>query len=190
MRYFAIGLLLALALPAPAGVLAQDAICEGCHGPGGVSADPEIPTIAGISAPVHADALLMYQEGALPCTGSPMREAMCASVAGLTEARIEELAEYYAGQAFVPAEQDFDAEKAAAGQAVHEQNCELCHSGGGSDPADDAGILAGQWMPYLGLMLEEYANGERPQGPVMEGMIKQLTAEQREALLHFYASQQ
>ncbi len=169
---------------------AHHASCEGCHGAGGVSQQPSIPTIAGISAAVHADALIMYQEGALPCQGSPLRVAMCASVEGMSGARIEELAEHYAALEFVPAKQDFDAAKAAAGQGVHQQSCELCHSTGGSDPADDAGILAGQWMPYLRLVMEEYARGEREQSPVMEGMIKQLTAEQTEALLHYYASQQ
>ena len=29
--------------------------CEGCHGPKGVSAWPNVPTIAGISSGVHAD---------------------------------------------------------------------------------------------------------------------------------------
>ena len=181
---------LVLGLQVPGISSAQDASCDGCHGPGGVSSQPTIPSIAGISPGVHADALLMYQEGALPCTGSPMRVAMCASVAGMSEARIEELAEYYAGQEFIPAEQDFDADKAAAGQGVHQQSCELCHSSGGSDPADDASILAGQWMPYLRMVMEEYARGEREQSPVMAGMIQQLTAEQIEALLHYYASQQ
>jgi sulfide dehydrogenase cytochrome subunit len=190
MRSCTIAILSVLAAGATGVLVAQEASCEGCHGPGGVSVQATIPSIAGISPGVHADALLMYQEGALPCAGSPMRVAMCASVAGMSEARIEELAEYYAAQAFVPAKQAFDADQANAGLAVHQQSCELCHSRGGSDPEDDASILAGQWMPYLRLVMEEYARGEREQSPVMAGMIQQLTAEQIEALLHYYASQQ
>ncbi len=42
--------------------------CEDCHGPKGVSAWPEVPTIAGISSGVHTDYLLAYKKkgAALP----------------------------------------------------------------------------------------------------------------------------
>ena len=36
--------------------------CEDCHDKNGVSDAADVPTIAGISAPVHGDYLLAYQE--------------------------------------------------------------------------------------------------------------------------------
>jgi len=190
MKNYAHALMVIMMLGYPLAGITHHEGCEGCHGANGVSQMPTVPTIGGISAGVHADTLIMYRDGVLPCTGAPLRTAMCGSVAALGDEAIEEVANHFAALPFVPAKQKFDADKAASGEAVHKQSCEICHTNGGSDPAADASILAGQWMEYLRIVIGEYAAGEREQSPVMEGMIKQLTADQIEALLHFYASQQ
>lgn len=190
MRYYANALMVMALLGCPLAAAGHHAACEGCHGANGVSQQPTVPTIAGISAAVHADALYLYRDGELPCAGTPLRPVMCGSVAALSDEAIEEAASHFAAQPFVAAKQDFDADKAATGKAIHQQSCEICHSSGGSDPADDASILAGQWMAYLRIVMEEYASGERESQPAMQATIKQLTADQIEALLHFYASQQ
>ena len=131
--------------------------CDGCHGVNGVSEWNDMPTIAGIDAFVHSEALYIYQDGARPCQSSEYRQGdtsrpatnMCDIAAELGEEDVEALAEYYAELPFVPAAQEFDAGLASAGMAVHERDCAVCHSAGGSDPADESSILAGQWMGYL-----------------------------------------
>jgi sulfide dehydrogenase cytochrome subunit len=116
---------------------------------------------------------------------------MCTIAKELSEDEIPEIAEYYSSKEFVAATQDFDAEKAAVGAKIHRRDCEKCHSDGGSYADDDAGILAGQWMPYLEEVFADYATGERD---MMEDKMKQKTdtldADSISALIHYYASMQ
>jgi len=50
----------------------------------------------------------------------------------------------------------------ASFQEIHEKGCEKCNSNDGSDSKDDAGILAGQWLPYLKATLTEFSSNKRP----------------------------
>jgi sulfide dehydrogenase cytochrome subunit len=103
---------------------------------------------------------------------------------------IDELAAHYAALPFVAAKQEFDAGLAAAGKAVHEAECDRCHSEGGSNPEDEAGILAGQQMGYLTDTFAEYRAGEREQPQKMEEKLNALSDDDVKALVHYYASQQ
>ena len=40
--------------------------------------------------------------------------------------------------------QEFDADLAAAGKAIHDKDCDRCHSDEGTNPEDEAGMLGGQ----------------------------------------------
>ncbi len=172
--------------------------CNGCHGDDGVSQWTDVPTIAGVPEFVHADALYIFRDGDRPCTESEYRQGdtsrpattMCDVTADLSDDMIDEIAAYYAGLAFVPAKQDFDADLAAAGKAVHDAECDRCHSEGGSNPEDEAGILAGQWMGYLEDTFAEYRAGERDQPKKMEEKLNALSDDDIKALVHYYASQQ
>jgi sulfide dehydrogenase cytochrome subunit len=115
---------------------------------------------------------------------------MCAVLADMSDDMIDEVAAYYAGKPFVAAKQDFDAALAEAGKAVHEAECDRCHSEGGSNPEDDAGILAGQQMGYLMDTFAEYRAGEREQPAKMEEKLNALSDDDVKALVHYYASQQ
>ena len=153
---------------------------------------------AGIDAFVHSDALYAYQAEERPCAMAEFKQGenagesatMCDAVADLSEDEIEAIAEHYAALPFVPAKQEFDAALAAAGEAVHESECSRCHSDGGSNPEDEASILAGQWMGYLESTFAEYAAGTRSQPKKMKVKMDPLTDEQVTALIHYYASQQ
>ena len=109
----------------------------------------------------------------------------------ISEDEIAEASEYYSGKEFVAATQEFDAAKAEVGRKVHRKDCEKCHSDGGSYADDDAGILAGQWMPYLEQVFADYESGERE---MMEEKMKDkmdaLDAASIDALVHYYASMQ
>jgi sulfide dehydrogenase cytochrome subunit len=172
--------------------------CNGCHGNDGVSQWSDVPTIAGIPEFVHSDALYVFRDEARPCTetqykqGDTSRPAttMCAVTADLDDDTIDEVAAYYAGLPFVAAKQEFDAGLAEAGKAVHESECDRCHSEGGSNPEDEASILAGQWMGYLTDTMAEYRAGEREQPKKMEEKLNALSDDDVKALAHYYASQQ
>jgi len=172
--------------------------CDGCHGENGVSQWNDVPTIAGIDAFVHSDALYVYRDEERPCAMSEYRRGatdkaattMCAVTKDLSDDQIEAVAEHYAALPFVPAAQDFDAELAAAGQAIHDRDCGRCHSDGGSNPDDEASIIAGQWMGYLESTFAEYAAGERDQPAKMKEKMDPLSDADVTALIHYYASQQ
>jgi len=172
--------------------------CNGCHGDDGVSQWSDVPTIAGVPEFVHSDALYLFRDGDRPCSelefkqGDTSRAAttMCNVVADFSDDAIDEIAAHYAGLAYVAMTQEFDAELAAAGQAVHEAQCDRCHSEGGSNPEDEAGILAGQPMGYLEATFAEYASGDREQPKKMEEKLSALSADDVKALVHYYASQQ
>lgn len=172
--------------------------CNGCHGDGGVSQWADMPTIAGIPEFTQGDALYIYRDEARPCAESAYRQGdtskpattMCAVTSELTDDQIDEIAVHYSSMDFVPAQQDFDAALAATGKAIHDEKCEKCHTGGGSNPEDESSILAGQWMGYMKTTFAQYAAGEREQPAAMKTVMDQLGDADVDALLNFYASQQ
>jgi cytochrome subunit of sulfide dehydrogenase len=172
--------------------------CNGCHGDNGVSQWGDVPTIAGIDAFGIADALFMYRDEERPCSESEYRQGdtsrtattMCALTADLSDDDIELLGDAYAELAFVPAVQEFDAALAAAGAAVHEQQCDKCHSDGGANVEDEASILAGQWITYLENSFADFLSGDRPQDKKMREKLDALSADEVTSLVHYYASQQ
>lgn len=191
--------LLLAALAANAGDLkATIADCNDCHGENGVSQWDDMPTIGGIDAFTHADALYVYRDQERACAESAYRlgdtdrapTTMCETVADLSDDDIEAIAEHYAALPFVPAVQEFDEALAATGAVLHKQECDRCHSDGGSNAEDEAGIIAGQWMGYLRVAFAQYAADERPQDKKMKEKMDPLTDADVEALLHYYASQQ
>lgn len=173
-------------------------MCNDCHGDDGVSQWTDIPTIAGMPEFMHADALFIYKDGDRPCArveyrqGDTSRPAatMCEVVADLDDAMLEELAAYYFEKPFVPAKQDFDHALAAAGEIVHNEKCDKCHSDAGTNPDDEAGIIGGQWMGYMETTFAQYLSGERDQPKQMKQKMDELSEDDVKALLHFYAAQQ
>jgi sulfide dehydrogenase cytochrome subunit len=157
-----------------------------------------VPTIAGISAFVGADALFFFLDRERPCISSEYRRGdtdreptdMCVLVDSLTEDEIEEIAEYYAAKTFVAAKQEFDTGKVAAGREIHDRDCEKCHIDGGTNPEEDAGIIAGQWSDYLRQSFDAYVSGEREAVKKMKEKMAPLSEQDIDALVHFYASQQ
>jgi sulfide dehydrogenase cytochrome subunit len=170
--------------------------CEDCHGKDGASQEPEIPTIGGYSAVYITDSLAAYRDKTRPCedvkypTGEHKGDStdMCKVAADLSEEDAALVADHYAGKPFVRAKQEFDADLAARGKGIHTLNCKKCHEDGGSSPDDDAGILAGQWMPYLEDQFEEYAEGERPMPKKMKPKMEKLSEDDIKALINYYGS--
>jgi cytochrome subunit of sulfide dehydrogenase len=172
--------------------------CNGCHGDNGVSKWAEIPTIAGIPEFVQADALYFFRDNERPCTDTEYKQGdtsrpatnMCKVVADLSDDDIDAIAAHYAELPFVAAKQPFDASLAAAGKALHEAQCDRCHSAGGSNPEDEASILAGQHAGYLEETFAQYRSGEREQPAKMQEKLDALSDDDVKALVNYYASQQ
>ncbi len=172
--------------------------CADCHGKDGVSTEPEIPTIAGFSAVYTIDSMVAYKAKERPCVETKYPDGpnkgkatdMCKLAGELSKGDIEALGEHYEGKKFVPAKQKFDAAKVQQGEKIHSASCEKCHEDGGTSAADDAGFLAGQWMPYLKRTFEQYAAGKRSQPEKMKPKMDKLSKDDIDALLNYYASLQ
>jgi len=173
--------------------------CNSCHGDDGVSVESDVPSIAGVSAFILEEYMFEYRDDARPCRESKYRSGdterpatdMCVIARELSEEEIPEIAEFYSGKEFVAAVQEFDAAKAAVGANIHKRDCRKCHSDGGGYADDDAGILAGQWMPYLEQVFADYAANER--GMMEDTMREKLDALDEQsvaALVHYYGSLQ
>tara|TARA_R110000787_G_scaffold156994_1_gene270926 strand:+ start:268 stop:873 length:606 start_codon:yes stop_codon:yes gene_type:complete len=172
--------------------------CNDCHGAKGVSSDSDIPSIAGFSQASLLDMFAAYVDESRIAHKSNYRHGdiqrpatdMFSIAKNLSKAEVEAIANYYAQQKFVPAKQVFDTELAKKGSKLHEQRCTKCHEDGGSNADDDAGILAGQWQPYLAQTIREYRSGSRKTGKNMKKLLDNLSEPEIAALIHFYASQQ
>ncbi len=191
-------LLLAASLSGAADVDSLMQGCNDCHGNNGVSQWTDVPTIAGVAEFVHSDALYIYRDQERPCPDSKYRQgdtgraaiSMCDVTQDLGDDDIDAIAAAYAELPYVAAKQEFDAGLAATGEAVHDEHCDRCHSDGGMNVEDEAGMLGGQWMGYMETTFAEYAAGEREQPAKMKEKMDLLSADDVTALLHYYASQQ
>jgi sulfide dehydrogenase cytochrome subunit len=170
--------------------------CNECHGEGGVSQSTNIPSLAGYPEFVHADALYLYQDEGRPCVdseyqaGDTSRPAtnMCKIAAELSEDDIDAVAAAYAELPYVKAKQEFDAALATAGEALHNEHCDKCHSDAGTNPDDEAGMLGGQQMGYLRRSFDQYAADSRPQPKKMKEIFEMLSAADLDALANYYGS--
>lgn len=72
------------------------AVCSACHGPGGNSANPEWPKLAGQSSRFIAEQLHQFK------AGKRQNPLMAAQVASLSDGDIKDLAAYYAAQKTAP----------------------------------------------------------------------------------------
>ena len=170
--------------------------CAGCHGKDGVSTESDIPTIAGNSAKYIIDTMVTYSNKERPCKEVKINagehkgdlDDMCKIAKDLSASDTELVAKYYAGKPFVRAKQEFDAEKAELGKIVQDKECKKCHEDGGSSAADDAGILAGQWSPYIRQQFKEFSSGERPMTKKMKKKYEGLSDADKENLIHYFAS--
>jgi len=164
------------------------ATCDGCHGARGASHGSTIPAIAGQSEAYLAEQLRLFRAGTRPSS------VMGSIAKGYRDPEIKAIAGHFAAESFARRPQVTDPALAARGKAIHDRDCERCHRQGGRafDQAE-AGlpgpILAGQWMPYLAISINEFFAAERELPPGMGEAYLRLRQADLEALLHFYASQ-
>lgn len=161
--------------------------CAGCHGTNGSSVGPASPTIAGISRDYFIETMEAYKNAKRPST------IMTRIAKGYTKQEIELMAGFFSKQKFIRYDQQFDASKAKAGKKLHKKYCQKCHEDGGRSAEDDAGILAGQWQPYLRYSMEDFTSGNRTMEKKMKKKMDQLKKSKGDKgvdnLIHFYSSQ-
>ena len=170
--------------------------CAGCHGQDGASTESDVPIIGGFSAPFMHDSLVAYKKKERPCPETKYRSGekqgqktdMCQVARQLSEADMLQVAEHFSAKKFVRAQQQFDPALAKKGQQIHARSCEKCHSEGGSLASDDAGITAGQWMPYLREQFKEFKAGKRPMDKKMKPKMDKLEQADIDALINYYGS--
>lgn len=171
--------------------------CANCHGKGGASTEPEVPIIGGYSAEFLVNNLKAYKSQDRACPETEFRSGskkgtktdMCKMVKDLNDNDIKQVAQYFAKQKFVRAKQQkFDPALAAKGKEIHEIYCEKCHTEGGTVAKDEAGMPAGQWMPYLRHAFDEFNTGKRPIAKKMKAKMDELEKPDVEALINYYAS--
>jgi sulfide dehydrogenase cytochrome subunit len=170
--------------------------CVDCHGEAGQSPNPGIPILAGQSDIVVSDWIYAFQDEIRPCDveypeGASKTGAFnhCAELADWDDDAMMAVGEYYSEQTFMAADQSADAALVSAGQALHEDRCEKCHTDAGANADDDAGLLAGQWIGYLDKTMVDYLNGDRDMPKKMAEKMEGLGADDVAALAHFYGSQ-
>ncbi len=170
--------------------------CSQCHERDGASNDPNMPIIGGYSEPYIISSMRAYKNEVRSCPEieyiSQDKKVemtdMCRISKDLSEEDIAQLAKYYASKKFRRANQDFNLELARKGQLIHERDCEKCHDEAGSLASDDAGILAGQWTPYLKQQFFAFYAEKRLLDKKMKPKFNKLDKTEIEALLNFYAS--
>ncbi|MDD5058147.1 MAG: c-type cytochrome [Sideroxydans sp.] len=172
------------------------AVCANCHGKAGASTESEVPIIGGYSVDFLVNNLKAYKNQDRACPETEFRSGskkgqktnMCNMVKDMGDSEMKLVAQYFSKQKFVKAKQKFDPELARKGKEIHDMSCEKCHSEGGSVAKDDAGMMAGQWMPYLRQALDEFSTGKRPIAKKMKLKLDDLNKEDFEALVNYYGS--
>src|SRR2546426_3912007 len=129
--------------------------CVACHGPGGNSTDPAMPSLAGQPAQFISMQLFMFREGNRK---DPQMSPMASS---LSNADMNELAAYFSRQKPAAASHETASENAAAGRRLSEQHhCVQCHG-----PAllglQHIPRLAGQQFAYLRTQLRGFKDKTR-----------------------------
>ena len=171
--------------------------CSQCHERDGDSNDPNMPIIGGYSEAYIISSMTSYKTQTRSCPdieyiSSKKKKVettnMCRISKALSDEDIAKLATYYASKKFRRANQDFNLKLAQKGELIHERDCEKCHSEGGSLASDDAGILAGQWTPYLRQQFFAFYAEKRQLDSKMKPKFNKLDKTEIEALLNFYAS--
>lgn len=130
-------------------------VCVACHGSGGNSVNPAVPTLAGQPQQFIVTQLFMFREG--------KREdaQMSPFAANLSNADLNDLAAYFSAQPHAPPSHVIAPEIAAAGRRITEQNnCVACHArtlmGQQHIPR-----LAGQQAEYLRTQLRGFKASTR-----------------------------
>ncbi len=166
--------------------------CAACHSEDGNSKYNKVPNIAGFSETALTDMMGEYKDG--DRTGDKFKPDdgdetdMNAIIKDLSDKDIEALAKFYSNKPYKVHKQKADAKLAKKGAKIHRHKCEKCHSDGGTNPEDDASLLAGQPREYITRAFEKISKREQPMPKKMRKKFKKLKENQKKALIEYYVS--
>jgi cytochrome c553 len=155
--------------------------CAGCHGEGGVSKTPGMPSLAGLGPQYIVAALRAYKSGQRK---SDMMKMMLASV---SDAQFDNIALYFGLQkpartaTAVPGD-------AAAGKGASAA-CAGCHGATGVSGNPATPSLAGQDAQYLAGAMQAYKSGTRDDA-TMKGITAAIDDVSAKNLAAYFATQQ
>ncbi len=161
----------------PAG---KAALCAGCHGGDGVSANTVFPNLAGQHDAYLMEALKAYKSGARS------NVMMAATTKALSEADMRDFARHFAAQKLKSAGATAGKADTFAGKAKAVV-CAGCHGEKGVSINPMWPSLAGQQKDYLIVSLKAYRDGTR-NNPVMAGMANGLSDADIDALAGYFSN--
>ncbi len=130
-------------------------VCAACHGVDGNSVSANIPSLAAQPKQFIVTALYMYREG------RRKNEVMSVFAEKLSNADLNDLAQYFSSQKLKPPTQEPDSNVLAKGREITEKNnCVACHT---ANLVGQQHIprLAGQHQPYLLEQLKLFKAAQR-----------------------------
>lgn len=167
--------------PIPSSTLSNN--CAGCHGTYGYSTEP-MPIIAGFPAAYFSQVMRQFRTGKRPST------IMGRLARGYSESELDDMAAFFASQIWKSPAQEVDSAMVTKGGRIHEEKCEVCHKDKGRYQDDVTPRIAGQWLKYLEISLQEYARSDRKMPHYfMTTISNTLSSKDITALAHFYANE-
>jgi len=157
--------------------------CVACHGPGGSSSTPGVPSIAGQPQFFLMNQLILMREGVRPVP------AMADVLKGLKDEEAVALAERYASTPIVRSDEKADPAlvKRGADLAV-KMRCASCHMPG-FEGSEQMPRLAGQRIDYMIDALKAYRDDKRPGADTaMTAVVYGASDADLEALAHYTAT--
>jgi cytochrome c553 len=160
---------------------AAAAVCSGCHGEGGITKTPGMPSLVGLDPKYFLAAIDDYK------SGQRKNELMKSMAVAISDVNAKNLALYYGLQtpekAKTPAPGDATAGKASS------ESCAGCHGEQGISATPTTPSLAGQDAEYLSAALLAYKDGQRS-NETMKGLASGLDDSQIKNLAAYYAGLQ
>jgi cytochrome c553 len=161
----------------PAAGASLSAVCSGCHGVNGVSADSMTPSLAGQDYKYLVEAIKAYRT-------TRKREKMRLYITGLKDKDIQDIAAHYATQKSGPAER---------GQTMVRdltEKCDRCHAAGAAAGTGAMVVpkIAGQDRDYLMMAMRAYRD-DRRENTAMHIMSLPYGDAVIESIASYYASQ-
>ncbi len=169
----------------------KSAVCMACHGPGGNSANPEWPSLAGQHEQYIVKQLNNFK------AQERHNDLMAPMAAPLSEQDMADLAAYYSSQkAGQP--QKVEAEAAELGEALYRGGdntagiaaCIGCHGPTGKgNPQAKFPSVAGQHATYIALQLKAFRGGARTNdtGSMMRNITIRMTDAEIDAVSKYIA---
>jgi cytochrome c553 len=134
---------------------AKAVVCAACHGEGGNSANPAVPSIAAQPAQFLATSLYMFREG------NRKDPQMTPMAVNLSNTEMNDLAAYFSSQKAAPSKHRTSPENAQAGpELARKFQCTQCH-GVRMQGQQHIPRLAGQHLEYLRAQLRAFKERKR-----------------------------